>query len=205
MPSLQPLDTSVGNRDSTASSNAEPPSPASSRRKRGSISGTAYGKTDFGVPTAPAPTNSDRRASRRISRISKLSDVSEVESEKTRSRQMSESVLGSESDMSMNNRRMSRRISVADNLGEESERRRSRRMSMLSVNSGMSRFSVMSRANVDWRQEAEPSEPPKSWDEDVKKASNWKLQKKMLNTGIACTLFAVQSTTMFMLMHYQAP
>jgi len=188
MPALQPLDTtSTRNSTSTNHSN-EPPSPASARRNRGSVSGTSYGKTDFGVPTVPAVTTStatsDRRQSRRISRLSKLSDVSEAESDKTKSRHMSESVVG---DMNhANGRRMSRRVSVADNLGEESERRRSRRMSLMSVNSGMNRFSVMSRANIDWQQKVEPSEPPKSWEEDYKKASNWRLQKKMLNTGIAC-------------------
>jgi len=183
MPALQPLDTSVSNRQSTHTQGSqELPSPASARKSRGSISGTAYGKTDFGVPTVPAATSNDRRASRRISRISKLSDVSEVESEKTRSRQMSASIASDD----RKNHRMSRRMSVADNLGEESERRRSRRVSLASVSSSMNRFSMMSRANIDWQQRAEPAEPPKTWDEDRKKASNWELQKKMLNTGLAC-------------------
>lgn len=188
MPALQPLDTSVSNRNSIQTQGSqEPPSPASARKSRGSISGTAYGKTDFGVPTVPAATSNDRRTSRatnRISRISKLSDVSEVESEKTRSRQMSASM--EPGDHKNRQSRISRRMSVADNLGEESERRRSRRVSLASVSSSVNRFSMMSRANIDWQQRAEPAEPPKTWDEDRKKASNWELQKKMLNTGLAC-------------------
>jgi len=58
-------------------------------------------------------------------------------------------------------------------------------MSMLSTNSSVNRFSMMSRANNDWQQRAEPTEPPKCWEEDPKNAVNWRLQKKAINTFIA--------------------
>ncbi|PNS15322.1 hypothetical protein CAC42_5493 [Sphaceloma murrayae] len=189
MPALQAL---PDNRNSQAAGPppdkqlpARPP-----RSQRGSISGTSYGKSDFGVPMQPAPSTSDRRASRRISRISKLSDVSEVESERTRSRNMSQSVAG---DNEPGGRRMStRRMSVADDLAADSERRRSRRMSMLSTAS-TNRFSVMSRANNDWMQRPEPHEKPKSWEEDLNKPSNWDDQKKAVNTAV-CSIVAFAFT-----------
>ncbi|KAG8629568.1 hypothetical protein KVT40_003433 [Elsinoe batatas] len=195
MPALQALPESRSDRTSTAA--GPPPDkqlPARpNRNTRGSIGGTSYGKSDFGVPTQPTMSTSDRRASRRISRISKLSDVSEVESERTRSRHMSASVAG-DSDAGHGSRRMSmRRMSVADNLAADSERRRSRRMSMMSTNSSINRFSMMSRANNDWRQEPEEHEKPKNWEDDHKKPSNWGEQKKNVNTAI-CSIMAFSFT-----------
>ncbi|KAF4554455.1 Polyamine transporter-like protein 6 [Elsinoe fawcettii] len=193
MPALQALPETRSDRTSTAA--GPPPDkqlPARpNRNTRGSINGTSYGKSDFGVPTAPTMSTSDRRASRRISRISKLSDVSEVESERTRSRNMSTSVI--DDDMGRGNRRMSRRMSVADDLAADSERRRSRRMSMMSTNSSINRFSMMSRANNDWRQEPEEAEKPRNWEDSLKKPSNWNDQKKNVNTAI-CSIIVFAYT-----------
>lgn len=170
-----------------------------------SITGTSFGKPDFGAPPASTPSTVERRASKRISRISKLSDVSEAESITSRGRAMSVSVPPGPLSATINedtatelpiptpgsgSKRMSlsrRMSSVADDLAQDSERRRSRRISMMSTASSARKLSVQSRLNA-WQQTAEPTTKAKTWDEDFRKPSNWNSQSKGINTAICCEL-----------------
>lgn len=185
LPALQPLDTTKS--DNTSGSRATSNRP-NNRNNRGSISGTSYGKSDFGVQITPAQSSggdrrqslNDKRMSRRISRISKLSDVSEVESQRTTSRAMSMS------NASEDFRRMSRRMSVADHLADDAERRRSRRVSMMSVQSATGgRISLMTRT-LAWQQNPDTLQKNVPWDDDLKKPCNWDTQKKVINTAVCC-------------------
>ncbi|GAM89964.1 hypothetical protein ANO11243_080040 [Dothideomycetidae sp. 11243] len=193
LPSLQPMMETTGSSaplDRPAQRQGAPVK--GNKANRGSISGTAYGKSDFGVQIQPAQSDrrqstQDRRQSRRISRISKLSDVSEVESERARSRHMS----GLPDEDLPGNRRMStRRLSVADHLVAEDQRRMSRKMSMASTANAIllgQKMSMMNRT-LEWQQRPEDLQKEVNWDEDLKKPSNWIQQKKTLNTVVASVL-----------------
>ncbi|KAF2149219.1 MFS general substrate transporter [Myriangium duriaei CBS 260.36] len=196
LPSLQPLE------EGTKQDRPAPRQHTLNQNKanRGSISGTSYGKSDFGVQLQPGgsgssdrrQSNSDRRQSRRISRISKLSDVSEVESERTRSRHMS----NLDDDMP-GNRRMSRRISVADHLVEQDQRRMSRKMSMMSTANSIlngTKVSMMNRT-LEWQQNPETLQKEVPWSENLQKPSNWIQQKKKLNTAVASALVFCYTVT----------
>ena len=153
-----------------------------SSANRLSMSGTSHGKSDFGVPLT-LNTNLERRVSKRHSRISKLSDVSEADSNRTHSRALS--MLTTDSDRASH--RYSRKLSLTDQLVAEADQKRMSRRSSTGANSIVNgnRTSLMNRT-LEWQQNPETLQKNAPWDDDLKKASNWNSQKKLVNTIMSC-------------------
>ena len=164
--------------------------------KRMSTASTFGGvKSDYGVPLVQDNTLSEKRMSKRMS---VLSDISAQEASRRESfrksdshgrrsihRRMSAFSDVSEEKVGWESRRESRRMSTL--TGVDADKRRSNRMSMFENPEGGATFgdraSFMRTSRADWAQPVELAEV-KHWKDDPENSANWKLQKKVVNTGI---------------------